>query len=115
MCAMLADRPLWAAFLQLDIAQQEYIHESGLRQYEVVGAALDRAGAWLATVEERAEDDGGVDVSLKLWAYSEAAQRSVRPSHQAAAVSAAILVISIVRHALGLSNPVSNPVSPTET
>ncbi|XP_048834341.1 WD repeat-containing protein 75 [Brienomyrus brachyistius] len=58
----------------LDIVQQEYIHESGLQQYEVVRAALDSSGAWLATVEERAEEDGGVDVSLKLWTYSEAAQ-----------------------------------------
>nr|XP_023670540.1 WD repeat-containing protein 75 isoform X1 [Paramormyrops kingsleyae] len=57
----------------LDIVQQEYIHESGLRQYGVMQAAFDSDGAWLATVEERAEEDGGVDVSLKLWAFSDAA------------------------------------------
>ncbi|KAL4617989.1 WD repeat-containing protein 75 [Arapaima gigas] len=57
----------------LDIVQQEYIHESGLHQYEVTKAAIDAQGSWLATVEER-QENAELDISLKLWAYDETTQ-----------------------------------------
>ncbi|XP_030642048.1 WD repeat-containing protein 75 [Chanos chanos] len=58
----------------LDIVQQEYIHEAGLDQFEVVRAAFDARGSWLATVEERGQKSSELEISLKLWAYNEQAQ-----------------------------------------
>lgn len=60
---------------QLDIVQQEYIHESGLQQFEVVKAAFDAVGSWLATVEERKQKDAELELSLKLWAFDDRRQR----------------------------------------
>lgn len=62
-------------FPQLDIVQQEYIHESGLQQFEVVKAAFDASGSWLATVEERKQKAAELELNLKLWAFDEQAQR----------------------------------------
>ncbi|MEQ2296496.1 WD repeat-containing protein 75, partial [Ameca splendens] len=61
----------------LDIVQQEYIHESGLEQFEVVKAAFDSSGSWLATVEERNPKAAEVEVNLKLWAFDEQTQSFV--------------------------------------
>uniref|UniRef100_A0A668AAM0 WD repeat domain 75 n=1 Tax=Myripristis murdjan TaxID=586833 RepID=A0A668AAM0_9TELE len=61
----------------LDIVQQEYIHESGLQQFEVVKAAFDTRGNWLATVEERKQKDSTLELNLKLWAYDEQTQSFV--------------------------------------
>uniref|UniRef100_A0A8C9SPG4 WD repeat domain 75 n=1 Tax=Scleropages formosus TaxID=113540 RepID=A0A8C9SPG4_SCLFO len=58
----------------LDIVQQEYIHEAGLHQCEVTKAAIDAQGSWLATVEERQENPEELDIILKLWAYDESTQ-----------------------------------------
>ncbi|KAM3861857.1 WD repeat-containing protein 75 [Diretmus argenteus] len=61
----------------LDIVQQEYIHQSGLEQFEVVKAAFDARGNWLATVEERKQKDLELELNLKLWAYDEQTQSFV--------------------------------------
>ncbi|KAF4086576.1 hypothetical protein AMELA_G00085100 [Ameiurus melas] len=58
----------------LDIVQQEYIYEQGLDQFDVVKAALDDRGSWLATVEERGSKGSNLEFSLKLWGYDEKAQ-----------------------------------------
>lgn len=55
--------------------QQEYIHESGLEQFEVVKAAFDAGGNWLATVEERKQKAAELEFNLKLWAFDEQTQR----------------------------------------
>ncbi|XP_040913731.1 WD repeat-containing protein 75 [Toxotes jaculatrix] len=61
----------------LDIVQQEYIHESGLQQFEVVRAAFDASGNWLATVEERKQDVAELELNLKFWAFDEQTQSFV--------------------------------------
>ncbi|XP_056145617.1 WD repeat-containing protein 75 isoform X2 [Lampris incognitus] len=61
----------------LDIVQQEYIHEAGLEQFEVVKAAFNIDGSWLATVEERKQKDSELEFNLKLWAYVEKTQSFV--------------------------------------
>lgn len=61
----------------LDIVQQEYIHESGLQQFEVVKAAFDARGNWLATVEERKQKASELEFNLKLWAFDEQTQSFV--------------------------------------
>ncbi|KAM6945905.1 WD repeat-containing protein 75 [Aplochiton taeniatus] len=61
----------------LDIVQQEYIHEAGLDQFEVVKAAFDTNGKWLATVEERRLKESELEINLKLWAYDEQTQSFV--------------------------------------
>uniref|UniRef100_A0AAQ5XQX3 C2H2-type domain-containing protein n=1 Tax=Amphiprion ocellaris TaxID=80972 RepID=A0AAQ5XQX3_AMPOC len=61
----------------LDIVQQEYIHELGLEQFEVVKAAFDASGTWLATVEERKQKSAELEVNLKLWAFDEQTQSFV--------------------------------------
>ncbi|XP_074551703.1 WD repeat-containing protein 75 isoform X2 [Halichoeres trimaculatus] len=61
----------------LDIVQQEYIHESGLQQFEVVKAAFDASGSWLATVEERKQKVTELELNLKLWAFDEQTQSFV--------------------------------------
>ncbi|XP_041720161.1 WD repeat-containing protein 75 [Coregonus clupeaformis] len=61
----------------LDIVQQEYIHEEGLDQFEVVKAAFDTRGDWLATVEERKQKGSELEINLKLWAYDEQTQSFV--------------------------------------
>ncbi|XP_069389160.1 WD repeat-containing protein 75 [Paralichthys olivaceus] len=61
----------------LDIVQQEYIHEEGLRQFEVVKAAFTASGDWLATVEERQQKAAELELNLKLWAFDEHTQSFV--------------------------------------
>ncbi|XP_018552227.1 WD repeat-containing protein 75 [Lates calcarifer] len=61
----------------LDIVQQEYIHESGLQQFEVVKAAFDASGNWLATVEERKQKAAELELNLKLWEFDEQTQSFV--------------------------------------
>ncbi|XP_048342813.1 WD repeat-containing protein 75 isoform X2 [Sphaerodactylus townsendi] len=58
----------------LDIVQQEYIHQHGLNQVELVKAAFDSSGSWLATVEQREEKGGEPEAQMKLWAYDEQKQ-----------------------------------------
>lgn len=65
-------------FSQLDIVQQEYIHELGLDQFEVVKAAFDASGSYLATVEERRQKGAELEINLKLWAFDEQTQRYER-------------------------------------
>lgn len=62
-------------FVQLDIVQQEYIHQSGLQQFEVAMAAFNATGSWLATVEERQPKEADLEFNLKLWAFDEQTQR----------------------------------------
>ncbi|XP_070693952.1 WD repeat-containing protein 75 [Pempheris klunzingeri] len=61
----------------LDIVQQEYIHESGLEQFEVVKAAFSASGNWLATVEERKQKAAELELNLKLWEFDEQTQSFV--------------------------------------
>ncbi|XP_061464214.1 WD repeat-containing protein 75 isoform X2 [Rhineura floridana] len=58
----------------LDIVQQEYIHQYGLNQIELVKAAFDSQGNWLATVEQRQGRCSDLELHMKLWAYSEQTQ-----------------------------------------
>ncbi|XP_026073397.1 WD repeat-containing protein 75 [Carassius auratus] len=71
--SLLRDKHLY----NLDIVQQEYIYEAGLDQFEVVKAAFDRKGFWLATVEERGQKSSDLEFFLKLWAYDESTQSFV--------------------------------------
>ncbi|KAJ3591859.1 hypothetical protein NHX12_006990 [Muraenolepis orangiensis] len=59
----------------LDIVQQEFINQSNLDQFEVVKAALDSCGDWLATVEQRNAKE--LEINLKLWAFNQQAQSFV--------------------------------------
>lgn len=61
----------------LDIVQQEYIHEEGLQQFEVVKAAFNASGNWLATVEERQQKAAELELNLKLWEFDEQTQSFV--------------------------------------
>ncbi|XP_072301296.1 WD repeat-containing protein 75 [Eucyclogobius newberryi] len=61
----------------LDIVQQEYIHELGLEQFDVVKADFDAGGKWLATVEERKQNSAELELNLKLWAFDEQTQSFV--------------------------------------
>uniref|UniRef100_A0A665W7M0 C2H2-type domain-containing protein n=1 Tax=Echeneis naucrates TaxID=173247 RepID=A0A665W7M0_ECHNA len=61
----------------LDIVQQEYIHQSGLQQFEVVKAAFTASGNWLASVEERKQKDAELELNLKLWMFDEQSQSFV--------------------------------------
>uniref|UniRef100_A0A8C5SWN7 WD repeat domain 75 n=1 Tax=Laticauda laticaudata TaxID=8630 RepID=A0A8C5SWN7_LATLA len=58
----------------LDVVQQEYIHQSGLDQIELVKAVFDSKGNWMATVEQRQGNDCELQMQLKLWAYNEQTQ-----------------------------------------
>uniref|UniRef100_A0A671L180 WD repeat-containing protein 75-like n=1 Tax=Sinocyclocheilus anshuiensis TaxID=1608454 RepID=A0A671L180_9TELE len=71
--SLLRDKHLY----NLDIVQQEYIYEAGLDQFEVVKAAFDIKGYWLATVEERGQKSSDLEFVLKLWAYDERTQSFV--------------------------------------
>ncbi|XP_062434388.1 WD repeat-containing protein 75 isoform X2 [Rhea pennata] len=57
----------------LDIVQQEYIHQAGLNQLDLVKVAFSAQGKWLATVEER-EAAADLELQLKLWVYDEETQ-----------------------------------------
>ncbi|NXI72278.1 WDR75 protein, partial [Anseranas semipalmata] len=57
----------------LDIVQQEYIHQAGLNQTDLVKVAFSAQGKWLATVEER-EEESDLEVHLKLWFFDEETQ-----------------------------------------
>uniref|UniRef100_A0A9J8D8J1 WD repeat domain 75 n=1 Tax=Cyprinus carpio carpio TaxID=630221 RepID=A0A9J8D8J1_CYPCA len=71
--SLLRDKHLY----NLDIVQQEYIYEAGLDQFEVVKAAFDIKGYWLATVEERGQKSADLEFFLKLWSYDERTQSFV--------------------------------------
>uniref|UniRef100_A0A8C1Z6V0 WD repeat domain 75 n=1 Tax=Cyprinus carpio TaxID=7962 RepID=A0A8C1Z6V0_CYPCA len=71
--SLLRDKHLY----NLDIVQQEYIYEAGLDQFEVVKAAFDIKGYWLATVEERGQKSSDLEFFLKLWSYDERTQSFV--------------------------------------
>ncbi|XP_053128663.1 WD repeat-containing protein 75 isoform X2 [Hemicordylus capensis] len=58
----------------LDIVQQEYIHQYGLNQTELMKAAFDSKGNWLATVEQRRDRDIELELQMKFWAYDEQTQ-----------------------------------------
>ncbi|XP_074856825.1 WD repeat-containing protein 75 isoform X2 [Carettochelys insculpta] len=58
----------------LDIVQQEYIHQVGLHQTELVKAAFNTQGSWLATVEQREDKEIELELQMKLWNYDEQTQ-----------------------------------------
>ncbi|XP_051762767.1 WD repeat-containing protein 75 [Ctenopharyngodon idella] len=71
--SLLRDKHLY----NLAIVEQEYIYEAGLDQFEVVKAAFDVKGSWLATVEERGQKSSELEFFLKLWAFDETTQSFV--------------------------------------
>ncbi|XP_048050325.1 WD repeat-containing protein 75 [Megalobrama amblycephala] len=71
--SLLRDKHLY----NLAIVEQEYIYEAGLDQFEVVKAAFDVKGSWLATVEERGQKSSDLEFFLKLWAFDETTQSFV--------------------------------------
>ncbi|XP_067300443.1 WD repeat-containing protein 75 [Pseudorasbora parva] len=79
--SLLRDKHLY----NLDIVQQEYIYEAGLDQFEVVMAAFDVKGSWLATLEERGRKSSELEFFLKLWAFDEATQSFVLNTNISAA------------------------------
>ncbi|XP_051566531.1 WD repeat-containing protein 75 [Myxocyprinus asiaticus] len=79
--SLLHDKHLY----NLDIVQQEYIYEAGLDQFEVVKAAFDVKGSWLATVEERGQKSSDPEFFLKLWAFDDKMQSFVLNTTIAAA------------------------------
>ncbi|XP_067405145.1 WD repeat-containing protein 75 isoform X2 [Emydura macquarii macquarii] len=58
----------------LDIVQQEYIHQVGLNQIDLVKAAFSAQGSWLATVEQREGKETELELQMKLWNYDEQTQ-----------------------------------------
>nr|XP_021517142.1 WD repeat-containing protein 75 [Meriones unguiculatus] len=58
----------------LDIVQQEYINDDGLIQIELTKAAFGCSGSWLATVEQRQENETELELQMKLWNYSKKTQ-----------------------------------------
>uniref|UniRef100_A0A8C8RY64 WD repeat domain 75 n=1 Tax=Pelusios castaneus TaxID=367368 RepID=A0A8C8RY64_9SAUR len=58
----------------LDIVQQEYIHQIGLNQVDLVKAAFSARGSWLATVEQREDKETELELQMKLWSYDEQTQ-----------------------------------------
>uniref|UniRef100_A0A8C6UF78 WD repeat domain 75 n=1 Tax=Neogobius melanostomus TaxID=47308 RepID=A0A8C6UF78_9GOBI len=65
------------SFKETSFLQQEYVHEAGLDQFDVVKADFDAGGKWLATVEERKQNAAEVEFNLKLWAFDEQTQSFV--------------------------------------
>ncbi|XP_053327472.1 WD repeat-containing protein 75 [Spea bombifrons] len=62
----------------LDIVQQEFVHQAGLQYMDLVKAAFNNKGDWLATVEElQGADTEGLEIQLKFWEYQEASQSFV--------------------------------------
>ncbi|XP_037345235.2 WD repeat-containing protein 75 [Pungitius pungitius] len=61
----------------LDIVQQEHIHQLGLQQFKVVKVSSDASGSWMATVEERNRNAAELELNLKLWAFDEQTQSFV--------------------------------------
>ncbi|XP_041435041.1 WD repeat-containing protein 75-like [Xenopus laevis] len=60
----------------LDIVQQEFIHQAGLQYMDLVKAAFSSTGRWLATVEELqgGEDSVDLEIQMKLWEYQDKSQ-----------------------------------------
>ncbi|KAF7245052.1 WD repeat-containing protein 75 [Varanus komodoensis] len=65
---------LFKTKLQLDIVQQEFIHQYGLNQIELVKAAFDSKGNWLATLEQQQGSCRELELQMKLWVYDEQTQ-----------------------------------------
>ncbi|XP_075464532.1 WD repeat-containing protein 75 [Ascaphus truei] len=61
----------------LDIVQQEFIHQAGLQYMDLVKATFSSQGSWLATVEELQGDAANLEMQLKLWEYEEKSQSFV--------------------------------------
>ncbi|XP_044160604.1 WD repeat-containing protein 75 [Bufo gargarizans] len=59
----------------LDIIQQELVNQAGLQHLDLVKAAFNANGNWLATVEElKRKGTHCLEVHLKFWKYSEKQQ-----------------------------------------
>ncbi|KAM5151533.1 WD repeat-containing protein 75 [Mantella aurantiaca] len=61
----------------LDIVQQEFVHQSGLQYMDLVKAAFSSKGDWLATVEELQGKTDTLDVQMKLWEFNDQLQSFV--------------------------------------
>ncbi|XP_018426167.1 PREDICTED: WD repeat-containing protein 75 [Nanorana parkeri] len=61
----------------LDIVQQEFVHQSGLQYMDLDKAAFSSKGDWLATVEELQGNTKTPDVQMKLWEFNEQLQSFV--------------------------------------
>ncbi|KAM4626716.1 WD repeat-containing protein 75 [Discoglossus pictus] len=59
----------------LDIVQQEFVHQAGLQYMDLVKVAFSSHGNWLATVEElQGGDTPGLEMQMKLWEYKDKTQ-----------------------------------------
>nr|AAI68428.1 LOC734119 protein [Xenopus tropicalis] len=63
----------------LDIVQQEFIHQAGLQYMDLVKALFNSTGKWLATVEELqgGEDSRDLEMQMKFWEYQDKSQSFV--------------------------------------
>ncbi|KAM4039006.1 WD repeat-containing protein 75 [Anomaloglossus baeobatrachus] len=62
----------------LDIVQQEFVNEAGLQQIDLVKAAFNANGNWLATVEElQRKGADHLEVQMKFWEYNDKLQSFV--------------------------------------
>ncbi|XP_075687390.1 WD repeat-containing protein 75 [Rhinoderma darwinii] len=61
----------------LDIVQREFINQSGLQYIDLVKAAFNAKGNWLATVEELRKGTDHLEVQMKFWEYSDKLQSFV--------------------------------------
>lgn len=62
----------------LDIVQQEFVNQAGLQHIDLVKAALNAKGNWLATVEElRRKGTDYLEVQMKMWEFNDKLQSFV--------------------------------------
>ncbi|KAM4698059.1 WD repeat-containing protein 75 [Rhinophrynus dorsalis] len=62
----------------LDIVQQEFVHQEGLQYVDLVKASFSSKGTWLATAEElQGGDTGHLEMQMKLWEYEDKSQSFV--------------------------------------
>ncbi|XP_069839644.1 WD repeat-containing protein 75 isoform X2 [Dendropsophus ebraccatus] len=62
----------------LDIVQEEFVHQAGLQHVDLVKAAFDEKGNWLATVEElKSKGTNHLEVQMKFWEYNDKLQSFV--------------------------------------
>ncbi|KAM9305576.1 WD repeat-containing protein 75 [Gastrophryne carolinensis] len=62
----------------LDIVQQEFVHQSGLQYMDLVKAAFSSKGNWLATIEElQGNGVNTLDMQMKLWEFNDQLQSFV--------------------------------------
>ncbi|XP_073414225.1 WD repeat-containing protein 75 [Dendrobates tinctorius] len=62
----------------LDIVQQEFVNQAGLQHIDLVKAAFNAKGNWLATIEEfKRKGADHLEVQMKFWEYNDKLQSFV--------------------------------------